>query len=144
MGARAEANDGFLCFVAGMNLPSALGRVNASWPLALLRVGQQAMEFRPRWFAKLLMKPVVIRYVDVSADFPVRGRLTAGVGLQLRDGEAVYFWTNREQVRLLEALGGLGVVVDPQPRPPRLWRTRPGGPQSSLGFGVFCQCGSCT
>jgi Flp pilus assembly protein TadB len=42
--------------------------------------------------------------------------MTSGVGFELSDGQVGYFWTLRDQDRLLSALQQRGVSIDPLPR----------------------------
>ena len=110
-------------FVGGMNVPGALGRINATWPLTQLTVGFAGLTFAPRWFGRLVVRPYVIGISSIKAAFPVRGPLNSGVGLELVDGQLAYFWTRSQSGAVLTALRDHGVSVDPVPRKAAVWRT---------------------
>jgi hypothetical protein len=115
-------------FVGGMNVPGALGRVNASMPLAELTVRDGELALRPRWFGAWFFTRFAVPVSEIEQAFPLRGRvLTPGVGLSLTDGEEAYFWTF-DGDRVLAALAGVGVPMGPEPRRAshrwRLWRRR--------------------
>lgn len=122
-------------FIGGMNVPSRVGRVNASRPLAELTVGDDAMTLRPRWFARWVLRDVVIPLDQVTAVFPLRGRwMTRGIGVAMSWGQVAYFWTTQSD-EVLAALHTAGVTVDPVPRPASAvwsWREVPTGPGDSL------------
>jgi hypothetical protein len=42
--------------------------------------------------------------------------MTPGVGFELSDGQVGYFWTRRDQDRVLAVLQQRGVLIDPVPR----------------------------
>jgi hypothetical protein len=113
-------------FIGGMNVPSRLGRVNASRPLAELSVGADALILRPRWFAGWVLRDVVIPMDQVTAAFPLSGRRMArGIGVAMSGGQVAYFWTAQSD-EVLAALRAAGVKVDPVPRrASALWSWRP-------------------
>jgi hypothetical protein len=105
-------------FVGGMNVPSTLGgRLNATVPLALLTVGEKSLRIAPRLFGRAMFSDFEVRLDEITAAFRLRGTfMTSGVGFELSDGQVGYFWTRRDQDRLLAALQGRGVPIDPVPR----------------------------
>jgi uncharacterized protein DUF2510 len=105
-------------FVGGMNVPSALGgRLNATVPLALLTIGENTLRIRPRLFGRAMFSDFEVRLEEITAAFRLRGTfMTSGVGFELSDGLLAYFWTRRDQARLLSALQQRGVFIDPTPR----------------------------
>jgi hypothetical protein len=105
-------------FVGGMNVPSTLGgRLNATVPLALLTVREKTLRIRPRLFGRAMFSDFEVRLNEITAAFRLRGTfMTAGVGFELSDGQVAYFWTLRDQDRLLSALQQRGVSIDPVAR----------------------------
>jgi hypothetical protein len=122
-------------FIGGMNVPSRAGRINASRPLAELTVGGDAMTLRPRWFARWILRDVVIPLDQVTAVFPLRGHwMTGGVGVAMSGGQVAYFWTSQSD-EVLAALHTAGVTDDPFPRPASAvwsWRLPPTGTADGL------------
>ena len=105
-------------FVGGMNVPSTLGgRLNATVPLALLTIGESTLRIRPRLFGRAMFSDFEARFDQITAAFRLRGTfMTSGVGFELSDGQVGYFWTLRDQDRILSALQQRGVSIDPVPR----------------------------
>ena len=101
-------------FVGGMNVPSSLGgRLNATVPLALLTVGETTLRIQPRLFGRVTFSDFEVRLDQITAAFRLRGTLmTSGVGFELSDGQIAYFWTRRDQDRLLLALHQRDVPID--------------------------------
>jgi hypothetical protein len=90
--------------------------VNASRPLAELTVEDDAITLRPRWFARWVIRDVVIPSDQITTAFPLRGRAMArGIGFAISGGQVVYFWTPQSP-DVLAALHKAGVAVDPVPR----------------------------
>jgi hypothetical protein len=113
-------------FIGGMNIPSRVGRINASRPLAELAIADGALVLRPRWFAGWVMRDFVIPLDQVAAAFPLSGRrMTRGIGVSMPAGQVAYFWTTRPD-EVLAALYAAGVIVDPVPRrASAVWNWRP-------------------
>ena len=105
-------------FGGGMNVPSTLGgRLNATVPLALLTIGENTLQIRPRLFGRAMFSDFEVRLDQITAAFRLKGTfMTSGVGFELSDGQVGYFWTFRDQARLLSALRQRGVPIDPVPR----------------------------
>ncbi len=101
-----------------MNVPSTLGgRLNATVPLALLTIGENTLQIRPRLFGRAMFSDFEVRLDQITAAFRLKGTfMTSGVGFELSDGQVGYFWTFRDQARLLSALRQRGVPIDPVPR----------------------------
>lgn len=115
-------------FVGGMNIPLQVGgRLNATWPLAVLAVDARRVLRGRGWLGRLRPLSVGFALDEISMAYPLRGRLVApGVGMDLTDGRTVYFWSWRAGGRVLEALGRLGVDVAAKPRRAgEVWPWRP-------------------
>lgn len=114
-------------FVGGMNVPSAMGRVNATIPLAELVLDGEELRLRPRWFGARYVTEFRVRLDQVRSAFRLRGRfMTSGVGFTMTDGQTGYFWTLSQADEVLAALRERGVTIDPQPRGANaLWRILP-------------------
>lgn len=99
-------------WVGGCNVPGSLGRLNATFPLAVLEVapGSATLRVRPRAIAAIFGagKPMVFAPAGDLTVFPVRGTLGAkGIGLQYASSPAWYFWTaEREMILTVLATGG--------------------------------------
>jgi hypothetical protein len=94
-------------WVGGANLPGALGRMNATTPLAVLRLGSSSisLDIRPKLITRMLgvSSTTLARSDDVEA-FPVSSRWgTRGVGLRRNGAAPLYFWTTQPE-ELLQAL----------------------------------------
>jgi len=119
-----------------MNLPSrSWGRFNATMPLAVLTVGPDKVSLhlhginravstsnlRSSWWRRHL-PGILVDASEIMVAYRLKGELlTSGVGLELSDGRVVYFWTLRDQDRVLIALGRSGITIDSVPRPARTW-----------------------
>ena len=115
-------------FVGGMNVPSAMGRANATMPLAELTVRDGELVLRPRLFGAWILTDFAVPLSGIARAYPLRGRvMTAGVGLSLTDGQVAYFWTF-DRAQVLAALASVGVPVESEPqRASRVWSLwRPG------------------
>jgi hypothetical protein len=96
-------------WVGGANVPGALGRMNASTPLAVLELtnGTLTLRVRPRFLGTLL--GAQIQAVTASAViemFPAKGKLMfgwQGIGVQPFGRRVFYFWT-RQPAEILTAL----------------------------------------
>ena len=109
----AERATPLASIVGGANLPSRLlGRVNATWPLAVLTRHDQRVTIKLRPPGALFgPEPFDVTPHDVEAVFPTRGYLGGrGIGFRLADGTEVYFWTGKGKA-LLDALEGDGFPV---------------------------------
>lgn len=104
-------------FVGGMNVPSALGRFNATWPLATLVITDEGIRLRPRTFARVFSGDYDVPLSEIAVAFPLRGLfMTSGVGFELADGAVAYFWTWSDQRAILDELWRKGVQIDGTPR----------------------------
>jgi hypothetical protein len=99
-------------FVGGANVPAWLGRVNGTWPFAVLEIGSTGLSLRMRRIARVFgpvesleATPATLRRV-----YPVRGVPSAGVGFTAQNGHDFYFWTPSGR-RILDLLGRLGYPV---------------------------------
>jgi len=111
-------------FIGGMNIPANRGRASATIPLARLTLSHGCCAIRPRVARKLLAE-FIVPVDQVSAAFPLRGRvLTAGIGLTTSDGATAYFWTWHGS-KVLDALRASGVSVESvRRRATKVWRFR--------------------
>ena len=112
--------------IGGMNVPAALGRANATVPLAELVIGDETLTLRPRKIGRLIMTDFVVGLDQVTAAFRLRGTfMTSGVGIRLHDGAEAYFWTSSKQDAVLAALNERGVPVDTEAqRAQQVWSLR--------------------
>jgi hypothetical protein len=86
------------------------GRVNATWPLASLRLSHVGLVLTAA------RKRFVLTPADVVAVYPcVRSPLSKGIGIESRDGQVLIFWTSEGQA-VLFALQSAGFPVSSQPR----------------------------
>jgi hypothetical protein len=104
-------------FVGGMNVPTNLGRVNATWPLAVLTVDDQLVTLRVSMLGRLSPVRVSVAPSAIKVAYLMRVHvLTPGVGLDLTDGRVLYFWTWANKREVLDALRGRAVPIDPVAR----------------------------
>lgn len=105
-------------FVGGMNVPSTLGgRLNATIPLAALTMSEVSLRIHPRSFAAVMFSDFEVPLREITVAFRLGGSfMTSGVGLELSDGQLAYFWTRRDQDRVLAGLQQRGVLIDLAPR----------------------------
>ncbi|MFL6023853.1 MAG: hypothetical protein ACJ72O_10985 [Marmoricola sp.] len=100
-------------FRGGMNVPGPIGRANATFPFAELVMTGPSITLRPRWLGHGMLSAVRTSAADIEAAYRVRRLpLRAGIGIRLRNGTVVFFWTWRE-ARVLAALAAHGVHVEP-------------------------------
>ena len=101
-------------FVGGMNVATkAGGRLNATMPLAVLTVDSTSLTLHPRSFPIPMFTDFRVSLVNIAAAFPLAGSpFASGVGIQLSDGQLVYFWTFRQD-RVLAVLRQRGIPIDP-------------------------------
>jgi len=112
--------------VSGANVPTTTMRVNATWPLAVLELGEARVRLRIRGaklFGALTLNAGPADVTDVS---PVRGKLgTSGVGFTDRAGRDYYFWTSASE-QVLHGLGYYGFPVTARLRTAdKAWSARP-------------------
>lgn len=94
-----------------------LGRINATWPMAVLAVREciVTLRFRPKLIGRMFsVTPSVWRDGEVIAVYPVRGRLVRlnrGVAIESTTMPLTYFWT-RHPEPVLAALSEHGLPVD--------------------------------
>jgi len=99
------------------NVAAASGlRMNATWPLAVLAVQENALtlRFRPRLIASFGFKGCQWHVGEMSAVFPVRGRLARfnrGLAIESTTMPLAYFWTWRPEP-ILAVLDAHGVRVE--------------------------------
>lgn len=100
-------------FVGGMNVPSRLGgRLNATVPLVRLTISGSTVRMDPRGFASVMFTGFEVPLREIASAFPLRGTfMTAGVGLELSDGQLAYFWTLGDTSQVLGVLGDRGVSI---------------------------------
>ena len=103
-------------WTGGCNVPSDMGRVNASYPLAALLAahGWARIEMRPRFAQRLFgYHPITYQPSTDTTVFPARTRLGGGgIGFQTGQQPPAYFWTGRiNQPTILTALAGCGFDV---------------------------------
>jgi hypothetical protein len=101
-------------WVGGANVPGFLGRMNATYPLAVLELADSSLHLyvRPRLIARLFgIGEVAAATSDGLEAFPVTRLLgTSGVGLGRSGDAVVYFWTTQRE-EVLQALASAGLRV---------------------------------
>jgi hypothetical protein len=105
-------------WTGGSNVPGPWGRINATFPLAVLEVAPErlTLRLRPRIVARLVGAPgLTATPADVDVIFPVKGWANGGVGLVRHGSPVVYFFT-RQRAAILNALGAAGFRVSPHER----------------------------
>jgi hypothetical protein len=71
----------------------------------------------PRSFAGAMFSDFEAPLHEITAAFLLSGSfMTSGIGFELSDGQLAYFWTRRDQGRVLAELQQRGVLIDPVPR----------------------------
>jgi hypothetical protein len=104
-------------FVGGLNVPTKLGRLNATWPLATLTIDEHLVTLEPSVLRHLIRARVSVAPTAIKVAYKLKGRMmTPGVGLDLTDGRTLYFWTWANKDRVLDALSRQGVRIDPLAR----------------------------
>lgn len=111
-------------WTGGANMAGALGRMNATWPLAVLEVTAERLTLRVRpgpIGAIFGMKPVVTNRTSVQNIFPVRGWMgSGGVGILVQGEPVAYFWTTDRDGVLVSLYYG-GYTVTWQELRARIW-----------------------
>lgn len=111
-------------WTGGANMAGALGRMNATMPLAVLDVSANNLTLRVRPAAvgaAFGMKAITATPLEVEEVFPVKGRMGAsGVGILVRGEPVAYFWT-RQGHEVLLTLANLGYPTSWQEQRPHLW-----------------------
>lgn len=103
-------------FVGGANVPAWLGRMNATWPLAVLVISPSRMLLGirgPKLFGHV--EELDAAPADLRAVYPVRGLWSAGVGFTDGVGGDFFFWSSKGD-RVLRALSQWGYPVEFQER----------------------------
>lgn len=104
-------------FVGGLNVPTKLGRLNATWPLAALTIDEHLVTLEPSVLCGVIRARVSVATTAIRVAYKLKGRMmTPGAGLDLTDGRTLYFWTWANKDRVLEALSRQGVRIDPLAR----------------------------
>lgn len=104
-------------WIGGGNVATDIGRMNASWPLAVLDVTDRELtiRFRPKLVTGILGATEARWPVDrVLVVYPVRGRwfrFNKGIAIETASAPLTYFWT-RQAPTILTALAEHGLSVD--------------------------------
>lgn len=108
-------------WVGGANVPSRMGRLNATWPFATLELSGAAVRLAIVPGRLFGVKPISAGPSAVELVFPVRGRLGA-VGIAIRPPAVpdCYFWTRRQR-EVIAALAAAGFPVSWEEQRPRIW-----------------------
>jgi hypothetical protein len=118
---------GRVSFIGGMNVPAALGRGNATVPLAELVIDDRTLTLRARSLGRLMLRDFDADLDQVAAAFRLRGTImTSGVGIRRRDGVIAYFWTYTKQDAVLAALSERGIQIEKAQRARAVWSFRDG------------------
>jgi hypothetical protein len=105
-------------WTGGGNMATEMGRMNATWPLAVLTVHEDALtiRFRPKLIARCFgVGPCVWHVGEVIVVYPVIGRLiglTRGLAIESHTMPRVYFWTQQPEPILSMLNGQYGIPVD--------------------------------
>jgi len=99
----------------GANIPASVGRLNATWPFALLTVSATELRLRVRP-SVLVRSRLVMSKLTHHNIYPVLGPLfrTSGIGIDV-DNQCWYFWTGKSH-ELVDTLGKLGYYTTPSVR----------------------------
>ncbi len=109
-------------FVGGLNVPLDGMRADATWPFGVLTVSEGKLSLTSR---------IVFRFrtemaIDDVLAFPLAARfLRPGVGIELADGQTLYFWTFAKKREAVLAASASSKVALTQ---------RPGRRRSGSGF----------
>ena len=105
-------------WVGGANIPLRVGRLGASWPLAVFETERDRLRFTIRGGTR----PVVdCGPQDVVIGFPATSFWRTGVGLRMHDGRDLYFLTNSWSEIIL-ALGSAGFATTQKSERALQWR----------------------
>jgi hypothetical protein len=108
-------------WIGGANVPSPMGRLNATWPLATLELSGAALRLAVTPGRLFGVKPLSAGPSAVELVFPVRRRLgPVGIALRPPGVPDSYFWTRR-QTEVLAALAAAGFPVSWEEQRPRTW-----------------------
>jgi hypothetical protein len=101
-------------WVGGGIMPASMGRVNATWPLAVLEVtsGELSLRLRPRILAVMFgARRLHASTAENTLAFPARGWFgSKGIGIQV-DNQRPYYFLRADQAGLLSALAAAGFAV---------------------------------
>lgn len=106
-----------LVWTGGGNVATDLGRMNATWPLAVLALSANTLtlRFRPELLGRMFgTKSSLWQAGEIIAVYPIRGRLTRlsrGLAIESTTMPVAYFWTSRP-APILAALGERRMPVD--------------------------------
>lgn len=109
---------GVKSWTGGANVPGPMGRINSTYPLAVLKVAPEGMtlRLRPRIVARLVgASGFTATPSEMDLIFPVKGWTSGGVGLVRHGAPVVYFFT-RQRLAILNALVAAGFRVSPEER----------------------------
>ena len=106
-----------LTWIGGANVATRFGRLNATWPLAVLSISGPTLtlRLRPRVIRMLPGgEPSAWNAADLLVTYPVRGRVlrvNRGVAIESNTAPLAYFWTQQPE-SVLAALAAHGMPVD--------------------------------
>jgi hypothetical protein len=110
-------------WVGGANVPGSLGRMNATWPLAVLEIGRSSitLRIRPPFTTLFGAESLAATPADITEMFPSKGGLGgSGVGIRLRNESNSFFWTSRRE-EVLQAASQAGFHVSWEERRSRMY-----------------------
>jgi len=119
--------DGTARWVGGANLPTTHARIDATWPLAELLIGDGHVRVRLRrllrWVGGVTLDAGT---ADIASFFPTRINLVSRVAIRHIDGREWYFWAGPRGNRAIrETLRDAGFPIDVDFRPSKAWRLTP-------------------
>lgn len=99
-------------FIGGASVPALWGRVNGTWPLAMLEIGSRSISVRLLKVARVLAgaESLEATRATLQRAYPIRGLWSPGVGFTDHNDHDFYFWT-LSGPRILEVLARLHYPV---------------------------------
>jgi hypothetical protein len=101
-------------WVGAADVPGALGRMNASTPLAVLELTGSflTLRVRPQFLARLFgMRTLQVQPFGVDAIFPAKGRLRYPAVCVRPHGEPPYYFLVKDRAPILTALAAAGFPI---------------------------------
>ena len=111
--------------IGGANVPTTTMRLNATWPFAVLELGEARFRLRLRGVKLFGALTLDAGPADVTDVYPVKGKLGTGVGFTDHAGRDYYFWT-AAGLQILYGLAYYGFPVSgPHRSAAKAWTLQP-------------------
>jgi hypothetical protein len=109
-------------FIGGLNIAGRFGRLNATWPLAELVLGDDGLRLGLRGPLRLVSRDRAADYSELDGVQAVVGPMgSSGVRFRVRGAGTWYFWTTHADA-VVATVGKSGVpVVGGRPKLPLLY-----------------------